>query len=188
MKSHLAFMLTMLLTVFAHGQEPTTETPQQPLTRDFDTLDRDGDGYITRWEAENENVEYHFDAIDEDKNGVLGRDEFVNYIAEEDPLLGEPLPLSELPQAELRERIEGDPNVVSNPELLAKINSDFESLDENNNRYLTREEVENEAVHEHFSHMDLNSDGHVTEREYNAYLRDYGTQVATEDIVEQLFR
>lgn len=188
MKSQLAFILAVLLTTGAHSQEPTTQTPQQPLVKDFDTLDEDGDGYITRLEAENENVEYHFGAIDTDKNDVLARNEFVNYIAEEDPLLGEPLPLSELPQAQLRERIEGDPNVVSNPELLAKINSDFESLDDNNSGYFTRGEVDNEAVHEHFSHIDVNSDGHVTEREYSDYLREYGTQVASEEVVERLLR
>lgn len=180
--------LTLLLASVLQAQEPTTKTPQQPLVKDFDTLDKDGDGYITRIEAENENVEYHFDGIDKDKNDVLSRDELVTYIAEEDPLLGEQLPLAELPQAQLRERIEGDRNVVTNPELLAKINTDFASLDSNNSGDLSRDEVDNEAIHEHFSHIDRNNDGRIVEREYSDYLREYGTQVATEDVVEQLLR
>lgn len=188
MKQQLPLVMALLLASGVQAQEPVTQTPRQPLVKDFETLDRDGDGYITRAEAANENVDYHFDAIDKDKNNVLSREELVRYIAEEDPLLGEPVPLAELPQAELRERIEGDSNVVTNPELLAKINTDFDSLDDNNSGYLTREEVENEAVHEHFTHLDLNSDGRVTEREYSDYLREYGTQVATQDIVEQLLR
>lgn len=196
MKQALSILVVSFLVSAAYGQEPgtqmpkepTTQTPQEPLVKDFDTLDKDGDGYITRAEADNENVSYHFDAIDKTKNDVISREEFVNYIAEEDPSLGEQLPLADLPQAHLRERVQGDPKVVTNPELLPKINTAFEDLDGDDNRYLSREEVANEALHKHFSHIDGNNDGRIAEREYNDYLREYGTIVATEDVVEKLLR
>lgn len=188
MKPLMWTALSVILAAGAHAQEPTTQTPQEPLVKDFGSLDKDGDGYITRAEAQGENLDYHFDAVDKNKNDVVSREEFVTYIAEEEPLLGEELPLADLPQAQLRERMLGGSNVVTNPELLPKINSDFESLDDNNDRVLSRQEVDNEAVHEHFTHIDRNSDGRIAEREYDDYLREYGTLVATEDVVEQYLR
>ncbi|MGQ9427476.1 EF-hand domain-containing protein [Gilvimarinus sp. F26214L] len=171
--------------VAAQQPEPQPQTPRQPLTRDFESLDKDGDGHITRAEAEHENVEYHFDAIDKDKDEALSREEFVRYIAEEDPLLGEPIPTEELPQAELRERLDQDPDVVTNPELLPKIDSPFEDVDEDGNRYITREESDGEELHEHFSHMDTDNDGRISISEYNNYLYKYGTQVATQELMEE---
>ncbi|MEX1034234.1 MAG: EF-hand domain-containing protein [Cellvibrionaceae bacterium] len=176
----------LLVASLAYGQQ----TPREPLVKDFHTLDADGDGYITRAEAEDENVWYHIDAIDKNKDQVVSREEFINYIAEEKPLLGEELPTEELSQPYLRERTgpNGAGVVVTNPELLPKINTDFDSLDDNGDRHLVRDEVRNQAVHEHFSHIDDDSDGRISESEFNSYLYEYGTQVATEEVVEKNMR
>lgn len=174
---------------YAQDPPPPRETPGEPIVKDFESLDKDGDGAITRAEAENENFYNHWDAADKNKDDVVSHDEFVRYIAEEEPRLGEPVPLEELPQAELRERFGGGAgSTVTNPELLPKIRDDFDSLDENNDRQLTRDEVRSESVSQHFSQMDTNGDGVITSEEYNNYLFRYGTQVATEDLVERFER
>lgn len=190
MKHCSGLLLLMVCAGLAYAQDPPgRETPRQPIVKDFESLDKDGDGHITRPEAENENFYNHWDAADKNKDDLVSRDEYISYIAEEDPLLGEEVPLEELPQAELRERLGGGASsTVSNPELLPKISEDFEGLDGNADRQLTREEVQGQTVSQHFSHMDSNNDGVITAEEYNNYLFKYGTQVATEDLIERFER
>lgn len=190
MKHCSGLLLLMVCAGLAYAQDPPgRETPRQPIVKDFESLDKDGDGHITRPEAENENFYNHWDAADKNKDDLVSRAEYISYIAEEDPLLGEEVPLEELPQAELRERLGGGASsTVSNPELLPKISEDFEGLDGNADRQLTREEVQGQTVSQHFSHMDSNNDGVITAEEYNNYLFKYGTQVATEDLIERFER
>lgn len=190
MKQVLAATLFVVIAAQSYGQKPEddvpTQTPQEPIVKGFETLDADGDGYVDAVEAEDENVWYHFDAIDKNKDEALSREEFVEYIADENPLLGEELPLEEQPQPYLRERTQEDTDVVTNPELLPRIDTDFGSLDEDNDRHITREEAGNDNVHDHFRHMDEDSDGRVSESEYDNYLYEHGTQVATQELVEEL--
>lgn len=180
--------LMLICPVALYAQEPPPrETPREPIVKDFERLDKDGDGYITRAEAEGENFYNHWDAADKNKDDVVGREEYTTYIAEEHPRLGVERPLAELPQAELRERLGGGSGTaVSNPELLPAISNDFDSLDSDKDRQLTREEVRGETIHEHFSFMDRNNDGVITKDEYNSYLFRYGTQVATEELVDKV--
>lgn len=190
MKYCAGLLLCAMCAGTAYAQvSATPETPRQPIVKDFDSLDQDGDGYITRPEAENENFYNHWDAADKNKDDVVSREEFVSYIAEEQPRLGQEIPVDELPQAELRERLGGGASsTVTNPELLPRISEDFEGLDEDGDRQLTREEVQGQTISRHFTHMDSNSDGVITLQEYNNYLFKYGTQVATEDLVERFER
>lgn len=176
--------------VLTAGSVCSQTTPQQPITQNFDSLDADGDGYITRNEADGNNVLFHFPAIDRNKDRVVSKEEFERYIVEEEPLLGEQLPLEELPQAHLRERVEegSDPSVVTNPELLPRIKATFADLDENGNEVLTREEVRGEAIHRHFEQIDINSDSRITDHEFDRYVREWGTQVVTEDVMAEELR
>lgn len=180
--------VVLCLPLFALAQNPPPrETPREPIVKDFDSLDKDGDGYITRAEAEKENFYNHWDAADKNKDDVVSYDEYITYIAEEEPLLGVETPPEELPQAELRERFGGGSSTaITNPELLPPIRDDFETLDQDHDRQLTRDEVRSESIHEHFSFMDSNSDGLITQSEYDNYLMRYGTQVATEELVDKV--
>lgn len=187
MKYSGALFLILTCSMAVYAQDPPRETPREPIVKDFESLDKDGDGYITRAEAEGENFYNHWDAADKNKDDVVGRDEYVTYIAEEQPRLGVEQPPEELPQAELRERLGGGSDTaVTNPELLPTISSDFESLDSDHDRQLSRDEVRSESIHEHFSFMDSNSDGLITVDEYNNYLYRYGTQVATKELVDKV--
>lgn len=181
-KALIAMALISAMGVSAYGQQ----TPREPITKDFDTLDTDGDGSIHRLEAQGENVNYHFDAIDKDKNETLSREEFTRYIAEEEPLLGEPLEKEELPQAYLRERSGSQSEVVTNPSLLPKIEAEFDELDNNDDAFIARSEAEDDEIYEHFMHMDRNDDSRISTQEYNAYLREHGTQVATKELMEKV--
>lgn len=162
------------------------KTPQEPLVNDFDSLDVDKDGVISRQEADDHNVWYHFTAIDKNRDRVLSQEEFITYIVEEEPLLGEELELSELPQAYLRERTQDDADVVTNPELMPKIHSEFGDLDANENGFISRDEARGDQIHRHFSHIDSNNDSRLSFGEYENYLEEYGTLVATESLVEKM--
>jgi cold shock CspA family protein len=170
-----------LLSPVGHAQQ----TPKEPLVNDFDTLDVDQDGYITRHEADDKNIWYHFEAIDKNRDQVLSREEFITYIAEENPLLGESLPQDELPQAYLRERTQKEADVVTNPELLPKIENDFDDLDNNDDGFISRSESRSDAIYRHFSHIDRNDDSRIGVSEYNDYLYKYGTLVASEALLNK---
>jgi len=178
----IAMALASALCFPAFGQQ----TPREPLTKDFDTLDKNGDGSIHRLEAENENVNYHFDAIDKDKNETLSREEFTRYIAEEEPLLGKPKKKEELPQAYLRERSGSQSQVVTNPSLLPKIEAEFAELDNDDDSFISRNEAEDDEIYRHFMHIDRNDDSRISSQEYNTYLREHGTQVATKELMEKV--
>lgn len=184
MKQLATTVLLLVAATAAYGQK----TPQEPLVKDFDSLDRNGDGVIDREEADDENIWYHFTAIDMDRDQVLSRDEFRSYIVEEEPLLGEQLPQSELPQAYLKERAGKDQDVVTNPTLLPKIQTGFEDLDNNDDGYVSRDESRDDSIYEHFSNIDTNHDSRIGGDEYDSYLRRYGTQVASGDLVESYTR
>ena len=48
---------------------------------DFDALDTDGDGYISRSEARaNPTLDAEFDGVDRDSDGRLGREELADWI------------------------------------------------------------------------------------------------------------
>jgi cold shock CspA family protein len=174
--------LALLMTVgSAHAQK----TPQEPITHDFETLDVNDDGYISRKEAEGENILYHFPAIDEDQDQTLNKQEYLNYIVEEEPLIGEELPLSKLPQAYLRERAGQDSEVVTNPALMPKIETEFSDLDNDGDGFISAAESDDDDAYEHFRGMDLNDDSLVSEYEFEKYLREYGTIVATEEVLEE---
>lgn len=171
-----------LLLVAAPGY--SQKTPQEPLTQDFESLDVDGDGVLSRKEADDNNVWYHFDAIDQNKDQTLSREEFTQYIVEEEPLLGEQLPLEELPQAHLRERLKDDSDVVDDPQLFRKIDTTFADLDNNGDGFLSREETRDDDIYRHFRHLDVNSDSVISSHEYARYLREGGTTIATEEVLE----
>jgi Ca2+-binding EF-hand superfamily protein len=180
-----------LLLAAGSAYSQTTKTPQEPITQDFETLDENDDGFVSRQEADDENVWYHFTAIDADRDHKLSKDEFVNYIRQEEPLLGEQLPLEELPQAYLRERtgVGSNADVVTNPELLPKIQTEFAGLDNDGDGFISLAEAADDYANEHFTHIDINDDGMLSEYEFETYLREHGTEVATQDVVrDALYR
>lgn len=182
-KVSAAFVTFLLISLSAATW--AQKTPQEPIVNDFESLDKDGDGYINRSEADDNNIYYHFEAVDKDRDQVLSREEFTRYIAEEEPLLGEELPLSELPQAYLRERTQQETDAVTNRALLPKIETEFDDLDNNDDAFISRSEAGDDDLYEHFIHMDRNDDSMVSVSEYNDYLEEYGNIVATKELMER---
>ncbi|MCW8195872.1 EF-hand domain-containing protein [Proteobacteria bacterium 005FR1] len=176
---------TALALLLAAGSVYSQKTPQEPITHDFDTLDANNDGVISKREADDNNVWYHFPAIDADRDQTLSREEFTNYIVQEEPLLGEALPLEKLPQPYLRERVKDDADVVTNPALMPKIETEFSELDNDGDGFISRAEADDDDMYEHFTRMDINNDSLVSDYEFESYLREYGTIVATEEVLDE---
>lgn len=113
----------------------------------FEKLDSDGDGMITRAEAEANapRLVNHFDAIDADKDGFLSRDEL---------------------QAHAKERGE---------HRLHRADEAFGKADANGDGQLSQEEVDKgmPMVGRRFSSIDANGDGAVTREEFRAHMHEH---------------
>lgn len=53
---------------------------------------------------------------------------------------------------------------------MEKIDTDFGSLDNNNDQYVSQEEADDNNIGDHFSIIDTNQDGKLSKQEYVAYL------------------
>lgn len=62
---------------------------------------------------------------------------------------------------------------------LRKIDSDFDSLDNNNDMYISKEEADDNNVWDHFSAIDKNGDQRLSEAEFRNYL------MSNPDVIEK---
>ncbi|MCF2900258.1 EF-hand domain-containing protein [Pseudoalteromonas sp. OFAV1] len=68
---------------------------------------------------------------------------------------------------------------------LAKIDSDFGSLDNDNDGYISKVEADDGAIWEHFSNIDTNMDEQISRTEFNAYMQLNTGKVATDSEVSE---
>ena len=61
-----------------------------------------------------------------------------------------------------------------------KITSDFDSLDNNNDQYVSQEEADDNDVWSHFSQIDQNGDNQLSADEFNNFIRENPTAAGKE--------
>ena len=68
---------------------------------------------------------------------------------------------------------------------LAKIDSDFGSLDNDNDGYISKTEADDDAIWAHFSNIDTNMDEQISRSEFNAYMQLNTGKVAEDSEVSE---
>ena len=54
---------------------------------------------------------------------------------------------------------------------MKKIDTDFESLDNDGDQYISKEEADDNNIWDHFTKIDSNQDGRLSSQEYQNYIR-----------------
>ena len=94
MQTKTFLALTVLLTLLNTQETPEDKKPvvdTEQLHKDFEALDRDGDGYLTAHDLrlsvpgiDENDITSFFDKFDGDRDGVLTFEEYLNIINEYD--------------------------------------------------------------------------------------------------------
>ena len=90
------FPIILILLILSTKTQETPETPKkivdtEQLHKDFEALDRDGDGYLTAHDLrlsvpgiDENDITSFFDKFDGDRDGVLTFEEYLNIVNEYD--------------------------------------------------------------------------------------------------------
>ena len=127
-------------------------------------LDANGDGKISRAEAEGRPLARAFDMLDRNKDGYLDRKELVGWVqrmGKAGPNKGE------------NGRIGADFATANNAD-------DFDSHDKDADGRLTREELQGTKWADQFDKIDANKDGWIDRKEFENYLRQLGETSKTD--------
>jgi len=150
---------------------PACSSQIDKIGSDFASLDNDKDGYISKAEADDDDIWDHFSKIDTDKDGNISRVEFDNYV--------------KLHTGEVADNAEiTDSAFESKIKKFDRIENSFASLDNDSNGYISVEEADDDEISKHFGYIDTNKDNVVSEKEFNYYINKYGKKVAEDDALE----
>jgi hypothetical protein len=174
------------------GPEPQSQglvIPSRTPPPLFTDVDKDSDGYINRDEANNTSMSFVFTDIDANQDETLSRLEYDQYCQENSQSKGCSIANGDPNLVEgMKEQFRhnsGDP--LSDPRFLTKIASDFDSLDNNEDDYISREESNDDNVYAHFGEIDTNNDNRLARWEFRAYLQQYGRRVAEDSVADKYF-
>ena len=68
---------------------------------------------------------------------------------------------------------------------LEKIDSDFASLDNDSDGYISKVEADDDSIWGHFSNIDTNMDNEISRKEFNTYMKLNNGKVATDSEVSE---
>jgi len=166
-------MKKLLLTtaIAAAFSLPACSSHIDKITSDFASLDNDKDGYISKIEADDDDIWEHFSKIDTDIDGNISRVEFDNYV--------------KLNTGKVADNAEiTDSAFKSEIKKFDRIESSFASLDNDSNGYISVEEADDDDISKHFGYIDTNKDNVISQVEFNAYIKKHGKAVATDDALK----
>lgn len=174
---------------------------KEKIESSFADLDNDDNGYISREEADDDDIYEHFATIDMNGDMMLSKKEFKTHVTNnpqhfEDDVVAsvqtlaadveevDPKTVSAAGEDDVaaeqtanvevtteREIDTDDGEVTMETEKTVVAKGDFEMMDIDNNGEITLDEAEKSGVELHFDDIDLNDDELVTRVEYTQYQR-----------------
>ncbi|MGO2180812.1 EF-hand domain-containing protein [uncultured Pseudoalteromonas sp.] len=141
------------------------------IDSDFASLDNDSDGFISKVEADDDNIWQHFSNIDTNMDNQISRNEFNAYMQLN---TGKVATDSEVSESAFK----------ANITKFDKIQSSFSSLDNDKSGYISVEEADDDDISNHFGYMDVNKDKRVSKREFVTYIKKYRNAVAEDDALK----
>ncbi|GAA0858074.1 EF-hand domain-containing protein [Aliiglaciecola litoralis] len=164
--------LTLASLIAAMFVLPATAGDHEHLNKDkisstFSELDNDEDGYISKEEADDDDIWEHFSSIDgilgHPADGNLSKSEFDAYMQRH---TGEVASNKEV----------SDSAKDSKMKDLDPIEHNFETLDDDDNGFISLSEASDHNVKDHFGYADANSDKRISRDEFEHYTMS-GTEV-----------
>jgi Ca2+-binding EF-hand superfamily protein len=169
--------LTLAATILASLSLAACSSHQglDKIDSDFASLDNDSDGYISKVEADDDNIWEHFSNIDTNMDNEISRKEFSAYMQLN---AGKVATDSDVSESAFKADIA----------KFDKIESSFASLDNDENGYISIVEGNDDDISNHFGYMDKDKDKRVSKSEFVGYIEKYGSAVAEDDALESLNR
>ncbi|BDF94535.1 MULTISPECIES: EF-hand domain-containing protein [Pseudoalteromonas] len=166
--------LTLAATILATVSLSACATSSMSkIDSDFGSLDNDDDGFISKAEADDDNIWQHFSNIDTNMDEQLSRQEFNTYMQLN---TGKVASDSEVSDSAFKAEIaKFDP-----------IENNFSSLDNDSNGYISVTEANDDDIANHFGYMDKNQDKRVSKQEFISYIQTYGSDVAEDEALEMI--
>lgn len=167
--------LTLATTILASLTLAACSSNQglDKIDSDFGSLDNDSDGYISKVEADDDNIWQHFSNIDTNMDNQISRKEFDAYMQLN---TGKVASDSEVSESAFKAEIA----------KFDKIENDFQSLDNDSDGYISISEGDDDDISNHFGYMDTNKDKRISKSEFVSYIKKYGSEVAEDDALEQV--
>lgn len=167
--------LTLATTILASLTLAACSSNQglDKIDSDFGSLDNDSDGYISKVEADDDNIWQHFSNIDTNMDNQISRKEFDAYMQLN---TGKVASDSEVSESAFKAEIA----------KFDKIENDFQSLDNDSDGYISISEGDDDDISNHFGYMDTNKDKRISKTEFVSYIKKYGSEVAEDDALEQV--
>ena len=162
--------LTLATTILATLSLAACASSQglDKIDSDFASLDNDSDGFISKVEADDDNIWGHFSNIDTNMDEEISRKEFNAYMQLN---TGKVATDSDVSESAFKADIA----------KFDKIESSFASLDNDSNGYISVVEGNDDDISNHFGYMDKNKDKRISKNEFTGYIKKYGKAVAEDD-------
>jgi len=165
--------LTLATTILASLSLAACASNQglDKIDSDFASLDNDSDGFISKVEADDDNIWGHFSNIDTNMDEEISRNEFNAYMQLN---TGKVATDSDVSESAFK----------ANIAKFDKIESSFASLDNDSNGYISVVEGNDDDISSHFGYMDKNKDKRISKNEFTGYIKKYGKAVAEDDALK----
>jgi Ca2+-binding EF-hand superfamily protein len=165
--------LTLATTILASLSLAACASNQglDKIDSDFASLDNDSDGFISKVEADDDNIWGHFSNIDTNMDEEISRNEFNAYMQLN---TGKVATDSDVSESAFK----------ANIAKFDKIESSFASLDNDSNGYISVVEGNDDDISNHFGYMDKNKDKRISKNEFTGYIKKYGKAVAEDDALK----
>jgi Ca2+-binding EF-hand superfamily protein len=165
--------LTLATTILATLSLAACASSQglDKIDSDFASLDNDSDGFISKVEADDDNIWGHFSNIDTNMDEEISRKEFKAYMQLN---TGKVATDSDVSESAFKADIA----------KFDKIESSFASLDNDSNGYISVVEGNDDDISNHFGYMDKNKDKRISKNEFTGYIKKYGKAVAEDDALK----
>ncbi|GAC35542.1 EF-hand domain-containing protein [Paraglaciecola polaris] len=123
------------------------------ISSTFKSLDNDRDGFISKEEADDDDIWEHFAKIDGDKDNEISRLEFDTYMG---------MYVGEVAE----DRVVAESTKSATMKKTPPFTSSFSELDEDENGFISIDEADGDKIDKHFGYIDSDKDSRISESEF----------------------